>query len=256
MSIDVELEHTVQLIRINREEALNAFDIGHLDALIEALQNAGNNTNVGAVVIIGQGRAFSVGGDIKAMDKMTDADFVHAAECYQTLCRIARGVDKPIVAAVNGYALGGGLEIALIADIRFAARSAVLGLPDAELGFSPTGGLTYLLNHVVGAGWAMHLAMTAEMLSAEKALEIGLVTRVIDDEQLEAEALTTAHQLAAYPPTGMKNIKRAFNAALESSLASTLSLEAEYDTACYRSKETRAVLRAFIESRESSKFKA
>ena len=81
MSIDVELEQPVQLIRINREEALNAFDIGHLDALIEALQNAGNNTNVGAVVLIGQGRAFSVGGDSKAMDKMTDADFVHAAEC-------------------------------------------------------------------------------------------------------------------------------------------------------------------------------
>lgn len=127
---------------------------------------------------------------------------------------------------------------------------AKLGLPDAELGFSPTGGLTYLLNHVVGAGWALHLAMTAQVLTAEEALRIGLVTAVVEDRDLDTHALALAQRLAAYRATGMKNIKRSFNMALESSLSATLTLEAEYDAACYRSPETRQALRDFIEARK------
>ena len=101
--------------------------------------------------------------------------------------------------------------------IRIAARSARRsGLPDAELGFSPTGGLTYLLNHIVGAGWAMHLAMTGQILSADESQRIGLVTEVVDDDALENKALSLSQRLAACPPTGMKNIKRSFNMALES----------------------------------------
>jgi len=200
--------------------------------------------------VAGKGRAFSAGADIKAMDAMTEADFAKAAELYQSMCRAARRIYKPVIAAINGFAFGGGLEVALMADIRVAARSARLGLPDAELGFSPTGGLTYLLNHTVGAGWALYLAMTGQILSAEESLRIGLVTDVVDDAALDAHVQGLARRLAAYPPTGMKNIKRSFNVALESSLAATLTLEAEYDAACYRSPETRQALRDFIESRK------
>ncbi len=250
MPIDTKMIGSVLWTTIDREKSLGALDIPHLESLVEALRRANNDHTVRAVVLTGKGRAFSVGADIKAMDIMTDTEFAKAAELYQTMCRKARGIDKPVIAAINGLALGGGLEVALVADIRIAARSAKLGLPDAELGFSPMGGLTYLLNHIVGAGWAMHLAMTAPMLSAEESLRIGLVTGVVEDQDLDKHVLALAERLAAYPPTGMKNIKRSFNMALESSLSATLTLEAEYDAACHRSPETRQALRDFIESRK------
>jgi enoyl-CoA hydratase len=250
MSIETKMIGNVLWTTIDREKSLGALDIPHLESLVEMFHRAREDAAVRAIVITGRGRAFSVGADIKAMDAMTDAQFAQAAELYQTMCRAARAVDKAVIAAVNGFALGGGLEVALMADIRVAARSAKLGLPDAELGFSPTGGLTYLLNHIVGAGWALHLAMTAQILTADESLAVGLVTHVVDDADLEKYVLALAQRLGAYPPTGMKNIKRSFNVALESSLTAVLTLEAEYDAACYRSPETRKALRDFIESRK------
>jgi enoyl-CoA hydratase len=250
MAIETKMIGNVLWTTIDREKSLGALDIPHLESLVEMFRRARDDAAVRAIVVTGRGRAFSVGADIKAMDAMTDAQFAQAAELYQTMCREARAVDKAVIAAVNGFALGGGLEVALMADIRVAARSAKLGLPDAELGFSPTGGLTYLLNHIVGAGWALHLAMTAQILTAEESLAVGLVTHVVDDADLEKYVLALAQRLGAYPPTGMKNIKRSFNVALESSLTAVLTLEAEYDAACYRSAETRKALRDFIESRK------
>lgn len=249
MTIETKMLDKVLWATIDREKALNALDIPHLQGLVEMYRSA-RDASVRAVVLTGKGRAFSVGADIKAMDVMTDAEFAQAAELYQGMCREARGLDKPVIAALNGFTLSGGLEVALMADLRIAARSAKLGLTDAELGFSPTGGLTYLLNHIVGAGWAMHLAMSAQILTAEESLRIGLVSAVVADEELEPYALALAQRIGGYPPTGMKNIKRSFNMALESSLSATLTLEAEYDAACYRSTETRQALRNFIESRK------
>ena len=111
------------------------------------------------LILTGTGRAFSVGADIKAMTVMSDADFECAANQYQQFALTAQTTLKPFIAGVNGYALGGGLEMALACDVRIAARSAVLGLPDAPLGFSPTGGLSYLLPQQVGADRAMHLLL-------------------------------------------------------------------------------------------------
>ena len=250
MAIISTQKDQVLWIQIERQAALNSFDIPHLQALREAFAEGRDNPEVRALVIAAEGRAFSVGADIKAMERMNEAEFAIAAELYQSLCRDARGLDKPIIAAINGFALGGGLEVALYADIRLAADNAKLGLPDAELGFSPTGGLTYLLNHMIGASRAMHMAMTCEMLDAEKALDWGLVSEVMPVAELHDRAMQLAKQLAAYPPTGMKNIKRCFNMALESSLNATLVLEAEYDAACYRSPETQQALKDFIASRK------
>lgn len=253
MTIETIMRGRVLWATIERESALNSLDIPHLKALVDMYRRAKSEAAIQAVVLTGKGRAFSVGADIKAMDVMTDPEFAEAAELYQSMCREARSLDKPVIAAINGFCLSGGLEVALMADIRVAGRSAKLGLTDAELGFSPTGGLTYLLNHIVGAGWALHLAMTAQVLTAEEALRIGLITELVEDAELEPKALALGERLGGYPPTGMKNIKRSFNAALEASLASTLTLEAEYDAACYRSKETRQALREFVESRKKRK---
>lgn len=249
MAISSKQIESVLWVVIDREAVLNALDIPHLESLVDLFKGNATREETRCVVITGKGRAFSVGADIKAMDIMTDIEFAQAAELYQELCRVMRALEKPIIAAINGYALGGGLEVALMADVRIASQSARLGLPDAELGFSPTGGLTYLLNHIVGAGWAMHMAMTAEIFDAEKSFATGLITQIVDDTELESTTLALATKLAAFPPVGMKNIKHSFNTALEANLASTLELEAKYDSECYQSPETRQALKAFIDSR-------
>lgn len=239
-------------IRLDREEVLNALDIPHLESLIETVREGMAHADTRCMVLAGEGRAFCVGADIKAMDTMSEKDFAYAASLYQDLSRTMRTCPVPIIAAINGYALGGGLELALMADIRLAGKSARLGLPDAELGFSPTGGLTYLLNHVAGAGWVLHLALTAEMLSAEKALQIGLVTRLVDDGKLHGQAMQMAETIAGYPPAGIRHIKQSFNHALQSSFESSLELEAVCDSECFSSPETRLALKRFLRSRGKS----
>ena len=160
------------------------------------------------IVITGVGRAFSVGADIKAMDVMGDADFEEATGLYQALARQTRALEVPLIAAINGYALGGGLEIALMCDLRVAAASATIGLPDAELGFSPTGGLTFILPRLVGAGRAMDLLLGAEPVDAREAHRIGLVTRVFEDERFEEETDALAARIAGWPGVGIAFTKR------------------------------------------------
>ncbi len=253
MTIRYEVLGPLARLTIDRPDALNAFDIPDLKELAAAFDRAAADDAVRVLILTGTGRAFSVGADIKAMDRMTAEEFAEAASLYQSLARQARALAKPIVGALNGYTLGGGLEIALICDLRIAARSARIGLPDAELGFSPTGGLTYLMGRAVGLGRALHLAMTGEMLDAAEAERIGLVTKVVDDEALEAEALALGEQLASYPSTGMRNIKHAFYTAAEADFETVLNLEEELDSICYASPETRERLAAFLASRKKCK---
>lgn len=247
--IRTDLQGGVLRLDIDRDRVRNALDIEHLTDLLSGLRQASGDPEVRCVVVRGLGRDFSVGADIKAMDAMTDDEFAHAAALYQSLAREARALDQPVVAAIRGHALGGGLELALMADLRVAGRSARLGLPDAELGFSPTGGLTYHLGRIVGTGWAMHLALTCEVLDADRALAIGLVTEVVDDDALDRHVAELATRLASYPLTGMRNIKRAFTRAETATIDEMLEIEVVYDTECYRDPATRARLRAFLDAR-------
>lgn len=249
MAIRLENRGAVAWITIDRPEVLNALDIPHLEALRARVMQAAGDGETAAVVITGVGRAFSVGADIKAMDRMTDAEFQAATDHYQTLAAALGDMAKPAIAAVNGYALGGGLEIALMCDLRIAAASARLGLPDAELGFSPSGGLTYLLPRIVGEGRAKHLLLTAEPIDAAEAERIGLVTVVAEDAKLAETAMSLAEKLAGCPRTGLANTKRGLAASRDAGFADALALEAELDAACYRDKETRARLAAFLAAR-------
>lgn len=253
MTIQHHIEQGVAWVKIDRPQAMNAFDVPDLEALLTTLQSLKHHRDARVLVIYAEGRAFSVGADIKAMEQMSESDFAHAASLYQALAREARDLDKPIIGAINGYALGGGLEVALMCDVRIAGASAKLGLPDAELGFSPTGGLTYLLVRMVGLTRAMDMAFTAEMLDAEAALSAGLVSRVVPDADLHTQAQALAERIATYPARGLRNIKRAFYMAAESTFANTLILEEAYDSDCFRAEETQANLSAFIESRRQKK---
>ena len=253
MSVRYESSGGVARVVLDRSEVLNALDIAHLQALSGALGDAAGDESVNVVVITGAGRAFSVGADIKAMDGMGDAQFEEATALYQTLSQQARNLDKPVVAAINGYALGGGLEIALLCDLRVAAASATLGLPDAELGFSPTGGLTFILPRLIGAGRAMDLLLAAESIDAKEALRIGLVTRVFEDAAFDREVATLAARIASWPRVGVGCTKRLLVLAQDGDFESVLEAEARYDARCYRTPEVRAKLRSFVEERKRRK---
>jgi enoyl-CoA hydratase len=250
VTIRKEIRNGVLWAIMDRPEALNAFDIPGLEELLRMFREAAESPDVRVVVLTGTGRAFSVGADIKAMAKMTDDDFRKAAALYQALAAETRALDKPIIGAINGFALGGGLEIALMCDMRIVGKSARLGLPDANLGFSPTGGLTWLLTRMVGLSVAMDMALTTDMLDADESLRVGLVSRVVEDDALVAETEKLSQRIASFPMTGLRNIKRSFHMAADADFMSVLRLEEAYDSDCFRSEETRTALTAFIKSRQ------
>ncbi|MEO7941020.1 MAG: enoyl-CoA hydratase-related protein [Burkholderiaceae bacterium] len=249
MTIRKEVRGGVLRATIDRPEALNAFDIPDLEALLQLLRDAKADQDVRVITLTGTGRAFSVGADIKAMDKMSDQEFGKAASLYQVLAAEARAIDKPIIGAINGFALGGGLEIALMCDMRIAGKSAKFGLPDAYMGFSPTGGLTWLLTRMVGLSVAMDMALTTDMLDADESRRVGLVSRVVEDDQLLRVVEELSDRIAKFPRTGLRNIKRSFYMAADANFGSALTLEEAYDSDCFRSAETQLALKTFIQSR-------
>ncbi len=181
------------------------------------------------------------------MDGMDDDAFSATIARYMRVSAAFRDCPKPIVAAVHGYALAGGFELALMCDVRFAAQGTLFGLPDTPLGLSPTSGMTWLLPRIVGLGRAMDLALSGLDIDADEALRIGLVSRVTAPPTLLAEADAYAHRLAAFPRVGIGWTKRGLHLAMESTFEEATRSEAEAELACFRSPATRERFRAFLE---------
>lgn len=249
--LDVVVEGPVMTVTLDRPEILNAIDHQTLVELLEAVAALEGRDDLRVMIITGRGRAFSAGGDIKEMETDTEDSFRLTTAFYQRLAAAITSSPKMVIAAVNGYALGGGLELALLCDMRVAGRSARLGLPDLHLGYSPTSGLTYLLTRTVGFGTALHLALDANPIDAETALRIGLVGEVVDDDRLMERAKELATQIAAYPATGVRLTKGGFYRAAESTLAATLGAELEADIECFISPETQSAIAEFVAARQA-----
>lgn len=245
--VEVETRGDVAILTLARPEKLNAITAEMLDGLLEAIDSVARSAAIGAAVLGGRGRAFSAGGDITAMSGMDETEFRDTIARYMRVAAAFRACAKPIVAAVHGYALAGGFELALLCDVRFAARGTVFGLPDTPLGLSPTSGMTWLLPRVIGLGRAMALTLDGEPIDVDEAERIGLVTRVVEPDALLAEAEAFAHKLAAYPRVGVEWTKQGFHRALESDFAVATASELEAEVACFRSPDTRERLRAFAE---------
>lgn len=249
MAIRVAREGAVSWITIKRPEVLNALDIPHLEALLAAFEGAAKDEASAVLVLTGHGRAFSAGADIKAMAAMGEAEFARMSALFQALARAARGLAKPLLCAVNGHCIGGGLELAMMCDLRIAARSARFRLPDAEHGFSPTGGLSYLLPRAIGLGRAFHMLWTCEDLDAAAAERWGLVSAAVDDDALAGRVGAIAARLARCPGLGLANIKEALHAGAESGFEASLARELKLDAGNRRNPETRANLTAFAARR-------
>jgi enoyl-CoA hydratase/carnithine racemase len=245
--IEVEERRNVSIITLNRPEKLNAISVEMLDQLFDAIGRIARSDVVGAAVLTGRGRAFSTGGDISAMHEMDERQFADTISRYMRLSAAFRACPKPVVAAVHGYALAGGFELALMCDVRFAATGTQFGLPDTALGLSPTSGMTYLLPRIVGLGRALYLALGAENIDADEAERIGLVSRVIAEEDLLAEAEAFARRVASYPRLGVRWTKRTIHDGLDVDFDAATRLETEAEIDSFRSPETRTRFQAFVD---------
>ncbi len=246
----VERGDGVATLRLNRPQALNALDPDTLRALAGAVDAVEADDGVRAVVITGAGeKAFCAGADIAAMAAMGPTEgHPYSRLGHEVLARVD-GCRVPVVAAVNGAALGGGLELALACDLVVAAERARVGLPEITLGLIPGFGGTQRLVRRIGLARARELIYLGSMVGAADALRLGIVDRVVPADRLAAAAGELASQLAQRAPLALRQAKRATRAAVESTLEAGLRLEIEAFAATFASEDRVEGLRAFLEKR-------
>jgi enoyl-CoA hydratase len=246
-NIIAETDGPVGLIRLNRPAALNALNAALIAELSSALDAFEADEAVGAVIITGAERAFAAGADIKEMADGEFADF-YARDPFSNLDRVAR-TRKPLIAAVAGYALGGGCELAMMCDFIIAADNAKFGQPEITLGVMPAWGGTQRLARAVGKAKAMDLCLTGRMMDAAEAERCGLVARVVAPDRLIDEAKDAARKIAAQGRLAALANKEALNAAFESPLAEGLKLERRLFYALFATRDQKEGMAAFIEKR-------
>lgn len=249
-TMSYEVEDRVAVIVLNRPEVFNAINYDLLDELGYVIDQISENDSVRAVIITGGAKCFAAGADINmlaTLEARAGDRFVDKA--HIPMDKIAN-LNKPIIAAIAGMALGGGCELALACDIRIAAEGAKIGLPESNLGIFPGAGGTQRLTRIVGLGWAKDMILTGEPVDAETALKIGLVTRVVSAEKLMAEAKQLANKLAAKAPITAYVTKQCLNVSAGTDLATGLQFEKKCFAQIMFTEDPREGIRAFIEKRK------
>ena len=232
-AVQYEKNQNVAIITLNRPERLNAINGKLLRGLINGIETARHDGEVVAVVLTGSGRAFCAGEDLKetSAGKSFD-DWVAETAGLQDVQRVVLALGKPLIAAVRGYALGGGCEFALSCDIRIASESARFGFPETEVGLTVTTAGTKLLAQIVGLGKAKELIFTGDMVDAREGLRIGLVNTMVPDEELMESALEMARRIGKKSPLALKLSRIAIDQGLHSSFEQILELEAGHLLMC------------------------
>jgi len=246
-TIIVEVREKVGLITLNRPKSLNALNRQLSEETMEALKAFDKDPKIGAIVITGSLRAFAAGADIEEMAQKTFTDFYmdDFLGAWDDITKIS----KPIIAAVGGYALGGGCELALMCDFIVAVEDAQFGQPEIKLGVLPGIGGSQRLTRTVGKALAMDLCLTGRNISAQEAKEAGFVARVVAKEELLQVALEAAHTIAGYNAPAVKMAKAAVNAALETPLAEGLRQERLLFKAAFATEGQKEGMNAFVKKR-------
>lgn len=226
-------EGNVGIITFNRPHRLNAINGSLLDDFIKQLIVAREDEEAVTVVMTGTGRAFCAGEDLKETSAGKSFEqWVRETDRLQDIQRLTLRLNKPLIAAVNGYALGGGLEFALSADIRIAAQDAKFGFPETGVGLTVTQAGTKLISQIVGLGKAKELVFTGEFIDAEEALRIGLVNKVAPNEMLMDETLEMCRKIGERSPLSLRLSRIAIDQGLHSSFEQTLEIEADHLLIC------------------------
>jgi len=247
--INTEIRGRVALITLNRPKALNALNNALVNELFAALQRFDQDEAIGAIVLTGNEKAFAAGADITAMQSWNYMD-VYKQDYLGGNWDALRRIRKPIIAAVAGYALGGGCELAMLCDIIIAADNAKFGQPEIKLGVIPGFGGTQRLPRAVGKAKAMDLVLTARMMDAAEAERAGLVSRVVPTERLLDEAMEAATVIASMSLPSVLMAKECVNAAYEGSLSDTLLFERRNFHALFGTQDQKEGMQAFLEKRK------
>lgn len=237
----------VAVVRINRPKVRNALNMAVRRRLAEIFEGFVEDTALRCVVLTGDETSFAAGADIQDMAEIGAVDMYlrHNERLWEAVGRCP----QPVIAAVNGFALGGGLELAMHADIIIAGRSAKLGQPEVRVGIMPGAGGTQRLTRAVGKFKAMRLCLTGEIIDAEEAYAMGLVSKLVDDEQVFASAVEMAEQMAKLPPIALAQIKEVILHGQDASLGAALALERKALQVLFASQDKQEGMRAFLEKR-------
>jgi len=245
-----EIKGRVALITLNRPEALNALNSQLISELNHALDELESNREIGCIVLTGSAKAFAAGADIKEMAELRYPQ-IYLDDLFSDSDRVANR-RKPIIAAVAGFALGGGCELALMCDFILAADNARFGQPEIKLGVLPGMGGTQRLTRAVGKAKAMEMCLTGRMIDAVEAERAGLVARIVPQEQLLEEALKVAESIAGKSLPVAMMVKESVNRAFEVSLAEGIRFERRVFHAAFASEDQKEGMAAFIEKRDPS----
>jgi len=248
-NILVESRGRVGLITLNRPKALNALNDALMSELGQALLSFDRDDDIGAIVITGSERAFAAGADIGAMANWSYMD-VYKTEYITRNWETIRTIRKPVIAAVSGYALGGGCELAMMCDIVIAADNARFGQPEIKLGVMPGAGGTQRLPRAVGKAKAMDLCLTGRMMDAVEAERSGLVSRVVPAERVLEEALEAATVIAAYSLPSVMMAKESINRAYETTLNEGVLFERRVFHSMFATDDQKEGMNAFVEKRQ------
>ena len=249
-TIVVETKGKVGLITLNRPKALNALNSQVMREMLDALSNFDEDSHVGAIVITGSEKAFAAGADIKEMQPLDFAD-AYSADFFAGWDGVSR-IRKPIIAAVSGYALGGGCELAMMCDFIIAAKNAKFGQPEITLGVIPGMGGSQRLTRFVGKSKAMEMCLTGRMMDAEEAERSGLVSRIVPDGELIEEALKVAEKIAKLSLPAVMMAKEAVNRSYETTLTEGVRFERRVFHSLFALEDQSEGMTAFIEKRTPS----
>ena len=249
-TIKYEVKDKIGTITINRPEALNALNMDVLKDLKKVLAEIAKKDDVRAVIVTGEGRSFVAGADIVQMKKLTPVKGRQMMELGHEVMNTIEQIQKPFIAAVNGFALGGGCELAMACDIRIASEKAKFGQPEVGLGIIPGFGGTQRLPRLVGRGMAKYLIYSADVIGADEAKEIGLVEKVVGKDDLMDEAEKLAKKIASKAPIAVGVAKTAINNGTEMDLKSASRLEIESEAVCFATKDKAEGMGAFVEKRD------
>ncbi|MCY4305819.1 MAG: enoyl-CoA hydratase [Aestuariivita sp.] len=247
-TIIVETEDHISTIKLNRPDALNALNQYMLEELCTALEEADQNNQVRCVILTGSDKAFAAGADIKEMSTMSYVD-VFNKDLFAHPSNRLMGIRKPIIAAVSGYALGGGCELAMTCDFIIASDNAQFGQPEINLGVIPGMGGSQRLTHAIGKSKAMDMTLTGRFMSAEEAERSGLVSRVVPSKKLLEEALLAAHKIAEKSMMATRVAKESVNQAMELPLTKGLTYERRVFHALFATEDQSEGMAAFLEKR-------
>ncbi len=246
MTVNLEVAEGVGTIRLDRPP-MNALDVATQDRLRELAEEATRREDVRAVVIYGGEKVFAAGADIKEMQAMDHTAMVLRARGLQDAFTAVARIPKPVVAAVTGYALGGGCELALCADYRIAGENAKLGQPEILLGLIPGAGGTQRLPRLIGPSKAKDLIFTGRMVKADEALALGLVDRVVPAGEVYEQAHAWAARLAQGPALALRAAKEAVDAGLETDIETGLTVERNWFAGLFATEDRERGMRSFVE---------